>query len=233
MSERLNRAWIETKLSLRERNALFDAILEETSAPTGEQILAKIAELFPKKKNLPSVRAINKWKANRWEFAVSLYEMRKTSEAAREVVAASSCDNVERANKALINEILYRKLEKIKRNPETEDGDVQGWINAASRFGAVSAEVAIKRRKARLLDEDVQRASARIIRGKRDETRFDEIAINRLKREEIAYKMQHGDYPPEDWLRARYEEFYADAENFAKEKEQIRRKLDESDGWDK
>ena len=70
MSERLNRAWIETKLSLRERNTLFDAILEETSAPTGEQILAKIAELFPKKKNLPSVRAINKWKANRWEFAV-------------------------------------------------------------------------------------------------------------------------------------------------------------------
>ena len=159
--------------------------------------------------------------------------MRKTSEAAREVVAASSCDNVERANKALINEILYRKLEKIKRNPETEDGDVQGWINAASRFGAVSAEVAIKRRKARLLDEDVQRASARIIRSKRDETRFDEIAINRLKREEIAYKMQHGDYPPEDWLRDRYEEFYADAENFAKEKEQIRRKLDESDGWNK
>ena len=50
MSERLNRAWIETKLSLRERNSLFDAILEETSAPTGEQILAKIAELFPKKK---------------------------------------------------------------------------------------------------------------------------------------------------------------------------------------
>ena len=233
MSERLNRAWIETKLSLRERNALFDAILEETSAPTGEQILAKIAELFPKKKNLPSVRAINKWKANRWEFAVSLYEMRETSEATREVVAASSCDNVERANKALINEILYRKLEKIKRNPETEDGDVQGWINAASRFGAVSAEVAIKRRKARLLDEDVRRASNRIIRDESEGNRFDKIAINRLKREEFAYKMQHGGYPPEEWLRARYEEFYAEAENFAKKKEQIRKELDESDGWDK
>ena len=40
-------------------------------------------------------------------------------------------------------------------------------------------------------------------------------------------------YPPEEWMRGRYEELYAEAEEYAKQKEQIRRKLDESDGWDK
>lgn len=134
MAERLSRAWIESRLSLRERNELFESILEETSSPTGEQILEKIRELFPRKKNLPSVRAINKWKSRRWDFVIMLHDMRKTSEEAREVIAAIP-DDIEQANRKLINEILFRKLDALKKNPEADDKGVQEWILAASKLG--------------------------------------------------------------------------------------------------
>ena len=50
MAERLSRAWIESRLSLRERNELFESILEETSSPTGEQILGTTCARLPKRR---------------------------------------------------------------------------------------------------------------------------------------------------------------------------------------
>lgn len=179
MGERLSRAWIESRLSLRDRNELFEAILEETSSPTGEQILAKIRELFPKKKNLPSVRAINKWKARRWDFVIMLHDMRKTSEEAREVIAAIP-DDIEQANRKLINEILFKKLDALKKNPDADDNGVQEWILAASKLGERTAATAILKRKAKIMDSEVYDAE-RSLAKKKEADLPQNVALRRVQ----------------------------------------------------
>lgn len=181
MGERLSRAWIESRLSLRDRNELFEAILEETSSPTGEQILAKIRELFPKKKNLPSVRAINKWKARRWDFVIMLHDMRKTSEEAREVIAAIP-DDIEQANRKLINEILFKKLDALKKNPDADDNGVQEWILAASKLGERTAATAILKRKAKIMDSEVYDAE-RSLAKKKEADLPQNVALRRVQSE--------------------------------------------------
>ena len=181
MAERLSRAWIESRLSLRERNELFESILEETSSPTGEQILEKIRELFPRKKNLPSVGAIIKWKSRRWDFVIMLHDLRKTSEEAREVIAAIP-DDIEQANRKLINEILFRKLDALKKNPEADDKGVQEWILAASKLGERTAAAAILKRKAKIMDAEVYDAEKTLAK-KKEADLPQNIALRRVQSE--------------------------------------------------
>ena len=205
MDNRLSKAWIETKLSLTERNELFASILEETASPTGEQILEKIKKLFPKKKGLPSIRAINRWKSQRWNFVVMIYQMRKTAEEAREVIAAIPDGEIEEANKRLINEILFRKLDDLKKNPNADEEGVQSWIIAASKLGAQKASNAILKRKAQILDEAVY-DSKRNLKAKKEYDTPENKALRRAK-VEIARLSRLGNPATSEQMQNIFEDF--------------------------
>lgn len=64
--KKLSRTWIETKLSFKERERLIFALLKISRNPTGRQIQKTARELFPERKDIPSIESFNIWKMHCW-----------------------------------------------------------------------------------------------------------------------------------------------------------------------
>lgn len=64
--QKLSRTWIETALSFKERNRLVLALLEISRNPTSGQIREKAKELFPERKDIPSLDSFQTWKRTIW-----------------------------------------------------------------------------------------------------------------------------------------------------------------------
>lgn len=138
MNVPLTKTWIDRNLSRKERKILVDYLLERTTAPTGEQILEAIGELFPNK-TPPKIRSVNDWKAKAWKF--ELYLRRLESDNAEAKLISEASVDIADANKKMVDGYVFNELQKL-RNGELEslDPKIHAWIAAASQLARRSID---------------------------------------------------------------------------------------------
>lgn len=138
MNVPLTKTWIDRNLSRKERKSLVDYLLERTTAPTGEQILEAICELFPDK-TPPKIRSVNDWKAKAWKF--ELYLRRLESDNAEAKLISEASNDIADANKKMVDGYVFNELQKL-RNGEIEslDPKIHAWITAASQLARRSID---------------------------------------------------------------------------------------------
>lgn len=138
MNVPLTKTWIDRNLSRKERKILVDYLLERTTAPTGEQILEAIGELFPNK-TPPKIRSVNDWKAKAWKF--ELYLRRLESDNAEAKLISEASNDIADANKKMVDGYVFNELQKL-RNGEIEslDPKIHAWITAASQLARRSID---------------------------------------------------------------------------------------------
>ncbi|MBR6389381.1 MAG: hypothetical protein IKS15_04605 [Opitutales bacterium] len=138
MNVPLTKTWIDRNLSRKERKILVDYLLERTTAPTGEQILEAIGELFPNK-TPPKIRSVNDWKAKAWKFELYLRRL-ETDNAEAKLISEASGDIAD-ANKKMVDGYVFNELQKL-RNGELEslDPKIHAWIAAASQLARRSID---------------------------------------------------------------------------------------------
>lgn len=133
----LTKTWIDRKLSRKERATLVEYLLERTTSPTSEEILAAIGELFPGKEK-PGIRSVSDWKAKSWKFEVYLREL-ETENAKAQLISEKSADIAD-ANKKMVDGYVFKNLEALKNGElDAVDPNIRGWIQAASATGPRAA----------------------------------------------------------------------------------------------
>lgn len=132
----LTKTWIDRKLSRKERATLVEYLLERTTSPTSEEILAAIGELFPGKEK-PGIRSVSDWKAKSWKFEVYLREL-ETENAKAQLISEKSADIAD-ANKKMVDGYVFKNLEALKNGElDAVDPNIRGWIQAASQLASRS-----------------------------------------------------------------------------------------------
>ena len=105
-----SKTWIDRRLSGRERGRLVDYLFERSDSPTGEEIVAAIAELFPEK-TPPSVASALNWKNAAWTF--ERLQRRRKAIAERAQTVCNQTANIPDASARLLNGYVYTQVEKL------------------------------------------------------------------------------------------------------------------------
>ena len=132
MERRFSRTWLDKALSKKERDRLVEFLIERTTAPTGEQILDAIRELFPDKET-PSIQSILTWKSKNWAFELSLREMRESAGIAKEITADGN--DFGATNKKITDYLVSRELNKLYTEGGVMSKEVHDMILSSVRLG--------------------------------------------------------------------------------------------------
>lgn len=159
MNVPVTKTWIDRKLSRKERKCLVEYLLERTTAPTGEQILDAICELFPDK-TPPKIRSVNDWKAKSWKFELYLRQLESDNAEAKLISEASN--DIADANKRMVDGYVFNELQKLRTGDiQSLDPKIHAWITAASQLARRSIDD-----KKLLADLEKSRAQIKILENK-------------------------------------------------------------------
>lgn len=160
-----SKTWIDRRLSGRERDALVDYLFERSDSPTGEEIVAAIAELFPEK-TPPSVASALNWKNAAWNFERLQRRRKAIAELAQTVCKQTA--NIPDASARLLNGYVYAQIEKLENGDKDTDPHLRGWIAAANQLSRqvledrrLAAELEKSRAQVALLENELAEAKRR------------------------------------------------------------------------